>query len=421
MPETPPAPREHPAAAATTPRPRTILFDDLAADLVWPQLLRAGPLALRPSRVGLGSACVLITLLIFTLGERLARALGMPALSGWLQTESANAGAAATVIASPPDLARELHILYFAHPYTLLVEMPVLGPVILLVIVAIAAIFAGAICRSAVCDYAFNQAISWPQALGFALSRWAALVSSMLIPLLIVWGIALAIALAGLAFRVPGLNALAGALWILALLGGLLASVIVIVYTVGSTLLPPAVACEGCDAADALQRVYAFVLARPLRLALYALILLVQGAVVIAIVALLARLTITLSTHFAMAFAGSDTRAAIFAENPAQTLSALERLTRGGIRLWNLVPLLLVAGFVFSYLWTAATLLYLAVRRAADGMDMREVWTDAHVPGTMALTPAAADLAAAPRTASPASPAGPAPSGVSDTGPADET
>ena len=65
-------------------------------------------------------------------------------------------------------------------------------------------------------------------------------------------------------------------------------------------------------------------------------------------------------------------------------------------------------GVMISYVWTAFTLLYLAMRRVCDGQDMNEIWTERMIPGTLGEMPG---FLHTPR-------AGDA---ISDTGPADDS
>jgi hypothetical protein len=74
--------------------------------------------------------------------------------------------------------------------------------------------------------------------------------------------------------------------------------------------------------------------------------------------------------------------------------------------IWTLVPFGLLAGFVVSYILCAGTILYLLMRKLADGQEVEEIWMPGMVPGTAAA-------ATAPAVTPPATPAPPTPPAAS--------
>lgn len=401
-----------------------LLLEDLTQDLVWPRLLRAGSLALRPARLGLGAVYLLLAFMVLLLARAVAGSSGAEGAATVLATAGVDAGSLLAALASLRigAAARELHALMIVTPAELLRAAPLATIVGAAGLLWLTVVFGGAISRSAATESAQGVSLSWPKALAFALSRWTSLLGAVLIPLAILWGAAVGLHLVGLMLFTWKLGTvLGGLLWPLWILAGLVGALVLIAFVLGHPLLVSSVACEGTDAIDAVQHAYSFVFARPARLVLYWLLLLAQGVVMGAVV----WLVILLAMHFVqagIANGGGDGGRRIVGALQPTVLSpdyvvgsggvgepqGAERAGSGLARLFTGVLLLLGASYVMSYAFTASTLLYLAMRRVVDGQDMSEVYMPTMIAGTMA------PVQAAP----PPKPKG---EGVSDTGPADET
>jgi hypothetical protein len=300
------------------------------------------------------------------------------------------------------------------------------SPWVALVVVPLMALWTavcgGAISRSAACEFSQGVGLEWPRAVGFALTKWKALLGALVGPFAIAWMIMVGMAVAGwVLFSLPVVNLLGALVWPLFLLGGLVVSIVMLAYLVGWPMLVPSVACEGTDAVDAVQHAYSFVLAKPLRLAVYLVILLVQMAVLMAVVGAVFWLAINVAQKSGMAWSGArgaDTLGAL----PEHVLHGADEharwpLARGVVNLWTIVPALLPLAFIASFVWCGSTILYLAMRRVVDGQDVHEIWMPGMVEGTMAQ---------GGRGRAEVGSAAPAPvaakgDGVSETGPADET
>lgn len=419
-----------------------LTLDDLIADLVWPKLLKVGPLAIRPARLGLA--------LVFLIGARL-----IIALSDWLDWrpgENVLGEFARTALALLRSLrpleahhaANELVMLMVGLPAQLLRDSWQTALISIPLLLIWTVIFGGAIARSAACDFCAGVSIPWPQALGFGLTRWRSLLGAVLLPLLLVWVIVLGMAAAGWAlFSLPWLNVLGGVLWGLFLIGGLVCAGVSIAYALGHSLLVPSVAVEGTDAIDAVQHAYSFVFARPLRLVIYLVILAVQFLVVGTIVALMVWLLVQFAHDSASAWSGPRGKMVISglptpppsspptdapqSGSPIAGAPMPTRLAHGLVTTWTLVPILLGFSFAVSYYWSAMVVLYLAMRRITDGQDVQELWMPGMVEGTLARAAAPAGAASAPlppfaaaSATEPKSPPGKG-EGVIDNGPADET
>lgn len=375
-------------------RPAGPRLADLTDDLLWPRLLASAGLALRPGRIGI---CFFALVIVGLLGmipllwrdgpnavlaalDAIADLFGA-LLAGLLGLDAATLGeAGGAFIARPRALLARGTILE-----TLVVGLPAL---------AVFAIAGGAVCRAVALDFTQNVGISWPRALGFALGRWASLLGAVLAPLLLVAAIMLGLAVGGwLLLNWPVIDLLGALLYGLFLLAALAAVVTILAYAVGSPMLVPAVACEGTDAIDAIQRSYAYVLGRPLRLVVYGLLLILLGLVATGLAYFIARSTVAFAAHSVTWFTEDARAASIVAADPALegTAAAAARI----VAFWTSVALLLAGAYTLSYFYTASTLLYLAMRRVCDGQDMDELWMPGMIEGAMARAMAGRAQAAA--------------------------
>jgi hypothetical protein len=399
-----------------------LTLEDLTHDLVWPQLLRAGQLALRPSRLGMAMVFVIGLLLLGSLANRKdgdfkPNVIQNTVTKVVLDVNMMRQGAAPVGEESGTGarLGRMIFAIFASTPAFLARTEPWVFFLVLPLMGAWTAICGGAISRSVACEFAQGVGLEWPRAAGFSLSRWMAMVGALLGPPVIAWVIMLAMAAAGaVLFRAPVVGLLGALLWPLMLVGGLVAAVMLGAYLVGWPMLVPSVACEGTDAVDAIQHAYSFVFARPLRLAVYLGILIVQMLVLGAVVGAVFWLAVEVAQRCGMEWSGVRGADALGWLPGHRHGAATEKSDWPAIRfvvtLWTFVPLLVPVAFIVSFVWSGSTILYLAMRKVVDGQDMHEIWMPGMVAGTMAE--ASTQEPVKPNTAG---------NGVSDTGPADET
>jgi len=265
-----------------------------------------------------------------------------------------------------------------------------------LLFVLLIAVGGGALSRMAAVDAAQGEKLRLQEALDFALNGWSRLVLSLLLPLLIAAFLVVLLLVGGWFLMLPWVDLLGGLLYGLALLIGFGVVFLMVGYALGFSLLVPAVACENCDAADAQQRAYAYVLSRPLHLLGYGVVLtvgLVLGFVLASLFAV-AMLNVTGALLDAVTANPAVSGAhgfALFDLSPGRTasvpLQAHSEWSAWLVVFWQTVVVSLVAGYVFANYFGASTIIYMLMRQACDGQDMTEIWQPGVVPGTSALDP----------------------------------
>lgn len=262
--------------------------------------------------------------------------------------------------------------------------------------VILMAVGGGAICRMTAVEIAHGEKLRLQEALDFSVRGWRRLCMSLILPLLIAAFLCALLLVGGFFLMLPWVEVLGGLLYGIALLLGFGVVFLLVGYALGFSLLVPAVACENCDAADAQQRAYAYVLSRPLHLLGYlvvcfaglALGFVVASLFAVAVLNVTGRLVDAVTANAAVSIAHGfdlfDLSPRREAAIPLQTLSAASASL---VMFWQTVVVCLVAGYVFSYYFGASTIMYLLMRRACDGQEVDEIWEPGAVPGTMADEP----------------------------------
>ncbi len=198
-----------------------------------------------------------------------------------------------------------------------------------------------------------------------------------------IWLVAGALWILGWGFKVVALDIAASLAMGLGLIAAFVAALGMLVYFFGQSMLIPGVACEGSDGFDSVQRAYAYTIARPGRLAIYSLIVVVQGFIAIGIAFGL----VTLATMLAVGSAGLS---GFFTSLPGiGGLSAAEptgtlHIGLSIVRFFVLVLFSVAGAYGVSFYFSACTQLYLVMRQLVDGQDIGELWMPGVIESTMA-------------------------------------
>jgi hypothetical protein len=244
---------------------------------------------------------------------------------------------------------------------------------------AIWAFFGAAITRIAAVQLAANERITWGAALRYSCSKYLAYFFAPLGPLV---GIGLAVVpvlVFAWLLRFAFGTMIAGFLWPLFLVFGLVISLLLLGLIFGWPLMFPTISTEGTDSFDALSRSYAYVFQRPLHYLFYVIV-----------AALFGWLGWLLVRNFASSVVWTTYWAASWDAGAARVQELIDMKTADGgdlvgmsyigawlIHFWTGLVKLLAVGFVFSYFWNANTAIYLLLRRNVDATEMDEVSLDA--------------------------------------------
>lgn len=330
---------------------------------------------------------------------------------------SVNQLISAVISASPDGVLTAVKNLALAFTWLLSLH-PVYALFFVVASLKIWAFFGGALCRTAAMDAAREERITLGEAVGFARQKWLSFVMAPLLPIAMALLFGLFLFLMGLVGWIPYAGELIFSLLLLmAILFGLAIAMIVIGTIGGVGLTFPTIAAEGSDAFDALSRTFSYVFQRPWRSAVYYLSVIAHGAICLAFIKMVARLTLW-AMHLFVGFSmnwGSVTLAGKSGESvskldaiwqtPALTgettfygsfgeheLTGMSWFAQIIFKFWIYGVWGLVAAYAMSYFFCANTNIYLLLRRDVDMTDLEDVYLeDAMMDMAMTATPPKSD------------------------------
>ncbi|MSR70297.1 MAG: hypothetical protein EXS17_08145 [Phycisphaerales bacterium] len=242
---------------------------------------------------------------------------------------------------------------------------------------------AGVLCRVNAGDLSARR---WTirQARAFIRPRLSALCGAPLFALSFAAILWIPIWLIGLFLNVQFFNILGGILFGLALVLSALCAVLLTVLVLGLPLLGPAVACDGCDAVESVQRTGAYIFKRPLHLVAYAILscfVIAAGGLTADYVAVAAwNVAIgafdSASGDVALAAQGSMRFLEPFQSGPATLFGMSELVTASLLEMWRTILSLLIGATTLSVSIACATRSYLLIRMQCDGQEVSDLWVD---------------------------------------------
>jgi hypothetical protein len=296
--------------------------------------------------------------------------------------------------------------------------------------VVVWAVFGGAITRIAAVQVARGEKVGLTEAVRFTLKRLLSYVAAPLFPLAFVFVLLVFGFLFGLFHLIPvfGDVVVDGLLWPVMLVIGLVMAVALLGLAVGWPLMSPTVSAEGTDSWEAVSRSFSYVFQKPWQYLWYAAVALTYGAAVVFFVGFISSLAVYLSKwamaqnplvsnyrepSFLFAYAPpsfgwrplllegtTNSAGQALVENGRVVEPALDNYSRDDLRWWNKagaglvafwlgLVFLLVVGFGYSYFWSAATIIYLLMRRNVDAAELDEVYLEEDDQDAYAGPPAA--------------------------------
>ena len=372
-----PQPPRRPLPVAAPPG---VALADLVSGLVWPRLLQAPLLAARFTPVLMGLLAVgAVRLLDLLGGERPVVGSTLDALVVDLGRLVRSAmqldGGGIHAVAS--DLLLRL-------PLSELAGRPWLAGFVLVLSLALAAAFGGAIARQAALHCGGHRVLSPLGVLLEAVGRLHSSFIAFLLPTLILVAVLLVMACLGWALlSIPYVQVVGAVVMGLAVPLAFVAVFLGFAAVLGTALMVPCVAAEGTDALDAIQRVLAYARGAFIRLAVYVAISVAVGLLASWLAFAIGASASAIFDDASRAFLGEQTAAAIKSPSSDHPWSILA--TRAILEFWSGVPGLLAQAYAFSLFFTASTLVYLGMRRVVDGQDMGEIWVP--VPTTPGRNP----------------------------------
>jgi hypothetical protein len=334
------------------------------------------------------------------------------------------------------------------------------------------AFFGGAITRIAAVQVARGEKIGLTEAVRFTARRFLSFFTAPLFPLVFVFVLLVFMVIYGWVGMIPILGDILvnGLFWPLMIAFGLVMAV-ALVGLVGWPLMSATVSAEGTDSWEAVSRSYSYVYQRPWHYIWYSIVAICYGAVVVFFVGFMGSLMVYLAKwgvartpwidaaernpaylcvwapnswgwrplllQGATAPDGSPVvkdghidpgaYAAYTAPPPAGNFHWYNRVGAAMVAFWLGLVFLLILGFGYSFFWSEGVIIYLLMRRNVDAAELDEVYLEedeqegaygAPLTGSQAVTPTPGKPGTslpvveppaprpAPATMGPASPAG---------------
>jgi hypothetical protein len=231
----------------------------------------------------------------------------------------------------------------------------------------------------------------------FSLRRLWVFVKTPITPFLIMLVIGLFLAALGLIGAVPYIGeVIIGVLFIVFIVIAFVLMLLLLGVLGGFNLLYPTVAVEGSDAFDAMSRSFAYVYARPWRLIFYTIVSLIYGVITYLFVSFAVYLVL-LITHTFVGW-GTSLFGFVYGKNagipkldtlwrppqfmrliePANwyAMSWSEYIGSMFLHFWLYLLICSIGAYVISYYFSSHTIIYLLLRRSADGQGTTEIFTE---------------------------------------------
>jgi hypothetical protein len=289
-----------------------------------------------------------------------------------------------------------------------IIEHYVYSTIFILIILVVAPIAGGAICRIAALQFARGEKPGLTEALTFSTRRFFSLFAAPLTPVGIIIFIGLFIFVLGLIGNIPWVGQLlVGICMPLTLLAGGLMAMVIIGAIFGFNLMFPAVAYDDSDCFDAISRALSYVYAKPWRMGFYTVLAAFYGAICYLFARFFTFLLLWVSHRtLQLGILGDNSKldviwpkpsfAQFFGNGSLTPANWTESIAAFLVHLFVLAMAGLLVSFVVSFYFSANTVIYSLMRNRVDRTAIEDVYTYSNEtqPGPPAPEPEAAQTEA---------------------------
>jgi hypothetical protein len=234
---------------------------------------------------------------------------------------------------------------------------------------AVWSVFGTAITRIAAVQFARHTSVGLRQSIRFAGRQFPSTFGAPLLPLVFIGVFWLVCVIGGLIGRIPGIGeVLVGLFWFVPLVLGVAIAVVVLFIAAGWPLMICTGGVEATDAFDGLSRSYDYLLTRPWYALGLALAAVVYGSLVVFFVACVAGIGVHVAEWATATGMGDDAVNRLTGESPG-----IGPVMAG---FWLRVLAVLLWGFVYSFFWSSATIIYYLLRHSVDAEPLDKVYVE---------------------------------------------
>lgn len=239
--------------------------------------------------------------------------------------------------------------------------------------VAVWSIFGTAIARHVALKLAAEEVPGLTGALWFGSQKWLSAFNAVAFVCLGIAALSIPGALLGVVMRTDVGLAIAGVVWPIVLLGGIVLAILAVGVAAGWPLMVAGVGVERGDSFQAISTAFSYLYQRPLHYAFYLFVALVVALPALAAAEVFATVTANLALWATSLGMGHD--------RTAEILTGLEAAAGGGggsfgvqaLGFWSRVLRAVVGSFGWGYFWAISTAVYLLLRGDVDGTELDEV------------------------------------------------
>ena len=287
----------------------------------------------------------------------------------------------------PTEAVQALGFIIYEIPVALWSKDPLITILLALLIGFCFALFGGAIARLDALETGLKLKPTAWEGLEFAWSNIQKLLQSVLLPLAVVAILCGLLSIVGIPFNLPVLNVVGGIIYVVAIALSLVSAVLLIGYGVMLPMLVGAVGVERADAGEAIQGSWGTVMAGPGYYILLLAVGLASFAAGLAIVDLLVVLSLDIAANSwggiisggAMRSAGSFTPLDFTFSNLPSSATGTASATSALVSFWEQLLIGLLLGYVFSWVASIGTRLFLGMRLIIDRQSTSVIW----MPGSL--------------------------------------
>ena len=288
-----------------------------------------------------------------------------------------------------------LREMVFTIPATAFRDHPLLTVLIGLLLAFALALFGGAIARLDALDTGLGQKPTAWMGIEYAWAHISSFIQPLLLPLFLVAVLGGLAALIGIPFNIPYLDVVGAIIYGIAIIFGIIATVLMIGFGVMCPMLIGAVAVERADVGDAIQRAWGILFNRPAHVALMLAIALISFAIGLALLDLVAVVSLKFAAEsWGGIIEGEALRGAGSIQLLDFTFTQVPDITTGGasaasalLGFWETLVVSIVVGYVFSWYATLGSRFFLAMRYLVDRQSTSVIWVPGAIPGSTVRVP----------------------------------
>ena len=272
------------------------------------------------------------------------------------------------------------------------VHHPFYSAIYVIILLVVFSFAGGAISRIAALEISRGEKLGAFKALDYSRERFFSFLLAPILPVCLVAIPGIFVIITGLLGNIPfGIGEiLASVFLVIAFMLGAIMTLVILGALGGGSMMFPVIAYEGTDSFEVMSRLFSYVYTRPWHLAFYYIVTLVYGSICYIFIRFFAFITLSvvylflwISMRADSSITGISKLKAIWTpahfldlagQKNIHDLTASESVSAFLIKLAVYIVIALVAAFVFSFFFSANTVIYALMRHKVDGIETSNIY-----------------------------------------------